>query len=120
MIYSCWLDWVDSTTIYGWDTGSSPNWAGVRAELCKYFIFTFPAGGWLGVEIEVNANTAPNWVGVGAGAEQGNIFVLRNLLEFPLSKLKQMITFFKEKNFVDAIFEQPLIVSWPPKHVNGW
>ena len=27
--------------------------------------------GWLGVEIEVNANSAPNWVGVGAGAELG-------------------------------------------------
>ena len=27
--------------------------------------------GWVGVEIEVNANSAPNWVGVGAGAELG-------------------------------------------------
>ena len=26
----------------------------------------------MGVEIEVNANSAPNWVGVGAGAELGN------------------------------------------------
>ena len=25
----------------------------------------------MGVEIEVNANSAPNWVGVGAGAELG-------------------------------------------------
>ena len=28
-------------------------------------------GGWVGVEIEVNANSAPNLVGVGAGAELG-------------------------------------------------
>ena len=29
--------------------------------------------GWVGVEIEVNANSAPNLVGVGAGAELGKI-----------------------------------------------
>ena len=29
-------------------------------------------GGRVGVEIEVNANSAPNWVGIGAGAELGN------------------------------------------------
>ena len=38
-------------------------------------ILLFLVGGWLGgllgVEIEVNANSAPNWVGVGAGAELG-------------------------------------------------
>ena len=28
-------------------------------------------GGWLGVENEVNANSAPNWVGVEVGAELG-------------------------------------------------
>ena len=39
-------------------------------------VFTFSVGGWIvgwvvGVEIEINANSAPNWVGIGAGAELG-------------------------------------------------
>ena len=58
---------------YSWDSGSSLNWAGVGAGLYKYSIFTFPVGGWVGVEIEINTNSAPNWVGVGAGAELGNM-----------------------------------------------
>ena len=33
-----------------------------------FSFFTFSAGGWVGVEIEVNADS----VGVGAGAELGN------------------------------------------------
>ena len=73
LIRLSWFNKKLSTTIYSWDSGSSPNWAGVRDELRKNSIFTFPAGGWLGgwvgVEIEVNANSAPNWVWVGAGAE---------------------------------------------------
>ena len=41
-------------------------------------VFSFFCGGvggwvagWVGVDIEVNANSAPNWVGVEAGAELG-------------------------------------------------
>ena len=34
-------------------------------------VFTFPAGGWVGVENEVNANSDPKWVRVESGAELG-------------------------------------------------
>ena len=41
--------------------------------LASIFTFSGWVGGWVvGVEIEVNANSAPNCVGVGAGAELGN------------------------------------------------
>ena len=33
------------------------------------FLLFLGVGGWVGVEIEVNANSAPNWVGVEALAE---------------------------------------------------
>ena len=36
-------------------------------------------GGWVGVEIEVNANSVPNWVGVGAGNELGKKKISRIL-----------------------------------------
>ena len=40
-------------------------------------VFTFHAGGWVGVEIEVNASWAPNWVGVAAVTELGNILHIK-------------------------------------------
>ena len=47
-------------------------------------------GGWVGVENEVNANSAPNWVGVEVGAELGNTFVTRVILSF-LKDFQRMI-----------------------------
>ena len=55
--------------------------------LVFYFFCGWP-GGWVsgrvGVEIEVNANSAPNRVGVGAGAELGKKFVGSFLIREPV------------------------------------
>ena len=52
------------------------TWVRLGIGLLVFYFFCGWVGGrvagWVGDEIEVNANSAPNWVGVGAGAELGN------------------------------------------------
>ena len=46
--------------------------------------------GWVGVEIEVNANSAPNLVGVGAGAELGKTTIVIQIISFNTASLSRL------------------------------
>ena len=47
------------------------TWVRLGMGILVFYFFCGWVAGRVGVEIEVNAYSAPNWVGVGAGAELG-------------------------------------------------
>ena len=67
----------------------------------------------MGVEIEVNANSAPNWVGVGAGAELGNLKARSKKIDIKSLILGNILT-----NFVQRYAE--ISAKLRKKNIWGW